>query len=502
MSTPQQITDNELKRYTYGVQLSKIMSNVVSSDKSQPRKIASPFSEEMIKDYKDELNKPVIVEGKEYKYHPASTIPELISDADEAEFVTETYDRINGFRAHFINASAQKTEYIRRIPEIEDEIRVMNREINSGAHSPNDVKVLRQGIAAKKIILVNLRKRIQTLDDTLRNLMIAEEQDSILLDQGKVEKDLIAKENKEKIKNYVDELNMLNSGQFSTVQQPNETEAEFLDRLNETAQQPVNNYYLEQDAIIENMKKFKSNMKELIKSDIMIESVMRSLTSEEVFEVNKLFGLIKERFLKKYGFNNTTIRLEEIKDFLIESSNPEMIKIEPNIAVPVEPKVEVLGRKQESTPIYVEFGDILIRYSDLMKKNVLAIRNKHKNKIPQYGDAPVSEDLKELINSLIQGKNPSSAQIKALGNEKELYDKLIYKSGLGESVKHSVQDTIKQLKKDADIILGEIDSGNDNHQLLINLHHILNDLKKFKVIDDKELKEKMAEATKVLYSAK
>ena len=502
MSTQQQITDNELKRYTYGVQLSKIMSNAVSSDKVAPRKIASPFSEEMIKDYKDELNKPVIVEGKEYKYHPASTIPELISDADEVDAYTQRYDRINGFRANFEHAKAQKAEYTRRIPIVNEEIRQIRIQINSGVLSAEDIKLLNRELAAKTIGLNTLRKHIRTLDDVMRNLIIEDEQESQELDQIKVEKDLIAKENKEKIKNYVDELNMLNSGQFSTVQQPNETEAEFLDRLNETAQQPANNYYLEQDAIIENMKKFKSNMKELLKSDIMIESVMRTLTSDEVFEVNKLFGMIKERFLKKYGFNNTTIRQEELKDFLVQNINGEFepVIIKDEKLLKVEPKVEVLGRKKETIPTFIEFGDILIRYSDLMKKNVLAIRNTNHNKMKHYDDTPVSEEFKELINSMIHGKTPTEEEIKHLGKEEETYNKLIHKSGLRENLKHSNEDIIRKLIDASDKIFGEIDSGNDNPDLLTELHHNFTELKKFKVISAQQMKEKMAEATKALYS--
>ena len=166
----------------------------------------------------------------------------------------------------------------------------------------------------------------------------------------------------------------------------------------------------------------------------------------------------------------------------------------------LEPKVEVLGRKKETIPTFIEFGDILIRYSDLMKKNVLAIRNTNHNKMKHYDDTPVSEEFKELINSMIHGKTPTEEEIKHLGKEEETYNKLIHKSGLRENLKHSNEDIIRKLIDASDKIFGEIDSGNDNPDLLTELHHNFTELKKFKVISAQQMKEKMAEATKALYS--
>ena len=52
---------------------------------------------------------------------------------------------------------------------------------------------------------------------------------NIIFNKG--EEDHIIKVNKDKVKSYRDELNVLNQGAFNTEQQIGETEQEYLDRL-------------------------------------------------------------------------------------------------------------------------------------------------------------------------------------------------------------------------------------------------------------------------------
>jgi hypothetical protein len=116
-------------------------------------------------------------------------------------------------------------------------------------------------------------------------------------------------------------MNLLNAGQFKVDQNPNETDEDYLDRLKETAQTPGNDYYTEVEAEIENIKKFKVNMKDLIRSDIEIERVQHKLDTDDIFGINKIFSLIKERFLKLFGFDNKNVSTDEIVDFMLNMIN-------------------------------------------------------------------------------------------------------------------------------------------------------------------------------------
>ena len=69
-----------LRDLNYSLQIDKILNSSLGTSNVKPRKIKSPFSEEMVKEYRDELNKPIIITdagGVEhsYKYHPATIIP-------------------------------------------------------------------------------------------------------------------------------------------------------------------------------------------------------------------------------------------------------------------------------------------------------------------------------------------------------------------------------------------------------------------------------------------
>ncbi len=58
-------------------------------------------------------------------------------------------------------------------------------------------------------------------------------------------------------------------------------------------------------------------MKHLISSDVNIKSIMRSLDVDKIFSINSVFNIIKEQFLKVFGYNNKNIKLDEIRDFLL-----------------------------------------------------------------------------------------------------------------------------------------------------------------------------------------
>ena len=76
------------------------------------------------------------------------------------------------------------------------------------------------------------------------------------------------------------------------------------------------------------------------------------------------------------------------------------------------------------------------------------------------------------------------ADIKALKlNEKELYDTLLYISGVHKSVDvHTRDSSIDKLKEKLEIVEGEISSGNNNEKLLYELLEILDKLSHLGVI--------------------
>lgn len=330
------LANEDLKELNYLLQIDKILNEASQNDKSVGRRIKSVVTEEMIKEYKDELNKPVIVtddHGVEhsYKYHPASTTPQL--DAypplavirDEPTLNALIHDEVNK-----IHVERLKLDRINaRIARVIDMINTGSYKKMYGKKAGKNQKeaIDKENLANEKILhdekdtldfdkipiqndIITLEANIRALQDEILNI-------PILVSENQAKISITDIENKNKISNYADELKVLNSGALNTDRFENETDNDYLDRLKQNAQTPSDNSYLEIEAEIFNVKKFKENMKHLISSDSNIESIMKNLDTDEIFNINSVFNIIQEQFLKVFGYNNKNISIDEITDFLL-----------------------------------------------------------------------------------------------------------------------------------------------------------------------------------------
>jgi hypothetical protein len=92
--------------------------------------------------------------------------------------------------------------------------------------------------------------------------------------------------------------------------------------------------------------------------------------------------------------------------------------------------------------------------------------------------------------NLIQNIPPTHNEINSLStNEKMLYDRLIFLSGLHRSTYNNKEETIKKLKDRMNILEGEINAGNNNTKIKKELHQIIYTLYNFKKINHKDMKE-------------
>ena len=125
--------------------------------------------------------------------------------------------------------------------------------------------------------------------------------------------------NKGRVKNYQNELNQLNRGEFSIVQQGNETEQEWLERLNEFGKTLYDDEKLNLESNIYNIKELRKNLKELIKDDVIIDDVIRAfnVVEEDVYQLNTIFNpYIKNKFIKLYGKFNPRITFDNVSNLL------------------------------------------------------------------------------------------------------------------------------------------------------------------------------------------
>jgi hypothetical protein len=144
-----------------------------------------------------------------------------------------------------------------------------------------------------------------------------------------------------------------------------------------------------------------------------------------------------------------------------------------------------LGVKQsDDLPEKVQFGKNILFLKKLFLKNILSIQNKHNVKINGFNNVHVSDNFVKIIMNLINNINFNNNDLQNLSsNERLLLDNLLMLSELNKQfVTGSSTDSLNKLKKDYEILIGEIESGNNNELLKKKLYHILMKLTHFGAI--------------------
>ena len=134
----------------------------------------------------------------------------------------------------------------------------------------------------------------------------------------------VMKRNADKVNAYSNELSSLNRGQFRMDKRPDESDDEFVQRLKDVGETEYEESDQYDSAYLSNMTQFKTNMKNITRDEALIDSLLRSMSPEELFKLNQKFPLYKSEFLKIYGAFNKTINYEDvvetIKIFLVKGS--------------------------------------------------------------------------------------------------------------------------------------------------------------------------------------
>jgi len=138
---------------------------------------------------------------------------------------------------------------------------------------------------------------------------------------------VIRENNKSKIKEYADTLQLLNKGQMNTEQGPNETDEEYLTRLRRNAEIEVPSQQLEDMKFLTNQR-FRKNMKGFLKNDVLIEQVINSLSDTDKNNINKRMPLFKTEFEKTFGVNNKLLDVTDILNFIRKFLEVNILKEE------------------------------------------------------------------------------------------------------------------------------------------------------------------------------
>ena len=125
------------------------------------------------------------------------------------------------------------------------------------------------------------------------------------------------KEIKINVNKYKESLVSNNARRLAVQQEPDEPDDVFLQRMKAIEQEQFDTNLYEEKAHLEQIKTMKTNLKKLIRSDEIIENVIKSFRdAQKIFIVNKHFAAIKEKFLETYGYDNKNLTTNDIVDIL------------------------------------------------------------------------------------------------------------------------------------------------------------------------------------------
>jgi len=300
---------------------------------------------EMVQKYIQEQDQPVRVtvdgEVRDFKFHQVEK-PQLYSTED----VERDLQRYEETREDIENRKAQAREYFRRrIGVFEQVIRdreaILDRVEQDKAQLIDDMRIIQESGDRRRLQeWIALRReyvdldtvQTKTLQDEILDLQfeladVKNELESAIkeIDVDKNQNELVKarvqnelKHNKDEIRSYEQELLALNVGKLNTKQEPMESDEAYFERLQRLADTPYADGGTQEKAQIEQKQQLRDNLISITRSPEVINQVVNGMDFEDpmnIYDLNKIFPIFKERFLKIYGSDNKNVTAQDIINF-------------------------------------------------------------------------------------------------------------------------------------------------------------------------------------------
>jgi len=299
------IAENKINRRLHDISYSAINGErqepqqqpegVVMLGQINNKKPLSAITKEMIQEYQERENAPIMIDGEARVYNKPSFEPIM-------QIPTDTEDIKDEARTIFKNRLLTG----RNISEAEIVLKDLH---NAKLALETDINVF--GTNRQKLQdLANYNDQIKEYKNIIAQLRNDYDVDTYeierriqLIKDTKKQNALIQQQNKEEVKRYEQELEQVNRNRLNLQQQPYESDMAYYRRLKEIEQSKYDPVLYKQWALNENVKDLKSKLPDLFKDQSYIEDVLKSLGDEDKYQVNKYFDEISKAFINKYGYN-------------------------------------------------------------------------------------------------------------------------------------------------------------------------------------------------------
>jgi len=350
-------------------QLQKISRNTIKDVFGwKPTPIKSHVTQEMIQEYQDELERNVYddpITGKKFKYAPANTDftleePDLQATLDETTLNQDLAQLATQYKQmeKAIRIAYDSIQFIRNSEVIQG--RDSKKLLGEFAEfmEPPEILKLRERIELLKSGLVNIQAQMDYLEYIKTN-------NRVILSENQAEIDRVRKSNRQLLKEKSDEMNLLNMGKMNIQQQPNESDEDFKQRLINVGQVEFDETSVQQSAERRTLHKFKENMKELTRNNMLVEQIIKMVTPQRLFEYNKFFSILSTKFKEVYGrakltednarelvqFFNGLIGKQVTEDLLTPVQAPVQAPLLEDFGLPPLPVLAPLPISSPVTPI-------------------------------------------------------------------------------------------------------------------------------------------------------
>ena len=297
------------------------------------------ITKEMIMDYQKNKDKGYVdpLTNTEYKYIPTGMnldvvdlLPQYKDDANLGR--PPTRDDVKNYRVKrgklmndLIKAREDLAQTIELIKESEELINKGRRKPYKKAGvvqyqplTPTQRTAEQAKLATNQTAKMMIEKDITQLEADIEQARLDAEEASKLIEENKAIEIQQAKDNKENLRQYQEQLKILNTGRMNFLErEPNESEAQFLTRMKNIETERYDTNLHQQKARLDQVVKLKLNLKNIIRKDEIIENVAKSFTGEQIFLINKNFAGIQQHFIDNFGFDNPNLTTSDIVDEIV-----------------------------------------------------------------------------------------------------------------------------------------------------------------------------------------
>ena len=317
VSTPitiQEEDDPSAGRLAAKIRSQSILNESIPGMGYAPRKIKSSVTKQEIEEFQQKENTPIEINGSFYRLHPAS-IPEPDLEEAPSQADVQTALDVRGQAETEINtilvAIRKNTADLERNTQL---MKALDDQYNAAVNRVgNNAQFFEDQYQFQKEQLEAIRQEIISTLDHLKARL-----EEIKADVDEYDEELpenlakikgMQERNKAKVRAYEENLRTLNRT-FNLTQEQGESDEDYLARIKVQTEAVADPSLVVDRFNLYEARIFKENLRELIRDNATVEYAYNALFQEDdgsIPELNKIFTLVKSRYLKLYG----TVQLKD-----------------------------------------------------------------------------------------------------------------------------------------------------------------------------------------------